>query len=222
MTNVSPGRQRTTVIGDTEFSGILETAAAIPDEFYRLRALALIALVRLTGKRRVELSRLELAADFEQGETSLNVTFSVAKKRKKNRMLIRSIKELPLANPLTQLIVRYLEYLRGLEPEPRFFLPHTQPLFGSGRYLIDPDRGIQPRQVYNLVVGVGPDTWPHLYRESAASDIVKGDDSLIAVFKIMRRLDLQKYETGFNYLRRFAADKIESQESLIKQTSAPA
>ena len=46
---------RKTVISAEEFSEILETAELIADEFFRLRALAVLCLLRLTGKRREEI-----------------------------------------------------------------------------------------------------------------------------------------------------------------------
>jgi len=222
VTNVSAGKKdRKTVIEDAEFIRILEAAGRIEDTFYRLRALALLSLVRLTGKRRSELSRLELT-DFEHGETSLDVTFTLSKKRTENTLAKRTTKSLPYDNPLTKIIMNYLEYLSGLDPEPRVFLPSTHPRFGSGRYLLDPDRGIQPRQVYNVAVGVGPETWPHLYRETAASDVIRSNPTLTGIYEVMARLDLKRYDTGFNYLRRFAKDEIDTRVSLIKQTSNPA
>jgi hypothetical protein len=42
-----------------------------------------------------------------------------------------------------------------------------------------------------------------------ASDIVKRDNSIIAAFKVQKRLDLEDMRTDFNYLQRFAKDIIE-------------
>jgi hypothetical protein len=51
--------------------------------------------------------------------------------------------------------------------------------------------------------------WCHLFRETAASDVVKSDPSIIGAFKVQRRLDLENIQTGFRYLKRFSADLIE-------------
>ena len=45
-------------------------------------------------------------------------------------------------------------------------------------------------------------------RETVASDIVRQDNSIIAAFKVQKRLDLEDVRTGFNYLQRFATDVI--------------
>jgi hypothetical protein len=50
--------------------------------------------------------------------------------------------------------------------------------------------------------------WWHLFRETVANDIVNQDDSMIAMFKVQKRLDLEDMRTGFNYLQRFAKDII--------------
>ena len=42
----------------------------------------------------------------------------------------------------------------------------------------------------------------------AARDIVKQDDSIIAAFKVQKRLDLADMRTGFNFLQRFVKDVV--------------
>ena len=55
-------------------------AQKIEGQFFRLRALALLYPMRLTGKRRLEFAALE-ADDFTLEENNLNVTFTLLKKR---------------------------------------------------------------------------------------------------------------------------------------------
>jgi hypothetical protein len=38
--------------------------------------------------------------------------------------------------------------------------------------------------------------------------MIKQDDSLIAAFKVQRRLDLEDIKTGFNYLQRYAKEVV--------------
>ena len=47
---------RETVIDDKELGKALEKANSIKDEYFRLRALAVLSLLRLCGKRRGEIS----------------------------------------------------------------------------------------------------------------------------------------------------------------------
>ena len=77
-----------------------------------------------------------------------------------------------------------------------------------GNYMIFPDKHLTGREVFNIVRSCTESFWPHLNRETVASDIIKQDNSIIAAFKVQRRLDLESYTTGFNYLRRFASDII--------------
>jgi hypothetical protein len=77
-----------------------------------------------------------------------------------------------------------------------------------GNYFIIPNEHLSDREVFNLVRNVSETIWPHLFRETVASDIVKQDNSIIAAFKVQKRLDLEDIRTGFNYLQRFAKDVI--------------
>ena len=74
---------------------------------------------------------------------------------------------------------------------------------------INAHQHISGRQVFNLVRRVSEQVWCHLFRETAASDVVKSDPSIIGAFKVQRRLDLENIQTGFHYLKRFSADLIE-------------
>ena len=202
-------KQRKTTIDEAELRHSLEALEAKP-EFFRLRNVALLSLMWLVGKRRSEYPRLELT-DFEEGAGVINVTFTLSKKRGEMVISKRSTKTLKLSDPLTQPIAEYLNYLKHMNPTPRYFLPRVYPLFGHG-FIIDTENGIGGRQVYNIVAEANPDTWPHLYRESAGAEIVKGDNTLNAVFKVQRRLDHEKLATSLGYLRRYGADVIDREE----------
>jgi hypothetical protein len=94
---------------------------------------------------------------------------------------------------------------------PQYFFPRTKRLWGRS-YVIDGANHISGKTVFNLVRALSSDVWPHLFRETVASDIIKADSSIISAFKVQRRLDLSDVRTGFNYLRRFANDIIERQQ----------
>jgi hypothetical protein len=67
-------------------------------------------------------------------------------------------------------------------------------------------------EVFNIVRDTSETIWPHLFPETVASDIVKQDNSIIAAFKVQKRLDLKDMRTGFNYLQRFAKDIIKREQ----------
>jgi len=212
MTNVrnSDSRMnRQTMISESEFQKALDQANQVKSEFLRLRALAVLSLLRLTGKRRGEIALLPLD-NFKNEGKFLNVKFILEKKRKEKILQKLATKSLLLTDPLTQNILIYLEYLNKLEPKPKFWLPRAKSVFGT--IIILPDSHISGRQVFNIVRGLSETIWPHLFRETVASDVIKQDNSIIAAFKVQRRLDLADFRTGFNYLKRFATDVIEREE----------
>ncbi|MCW4047485.1 MAG: site-specific integrase [Candidatus Bathyarchaeota archaeon] len=204
----SPERvNRKDVIGDAEFAEMLKEAEAIPETFYRLRTSALLCILRLTGKRRSEVAGLELS-DFKTENDYLHIMFTLSKKRRQNVITKRSQKSIPLSDPLTKPILEYLEYLQSLNPVPKYYFPQTKSLWGVG-YKIIGEKPITGRQIFNLVRATTEKAWCHLFRETAASDVVKADPSIIGAFKVQRRLDLESVQTGFNYVRRFAMDIIQ-------------
>jgi hypothetical protein len=118
----------------------------------------------------------------------------------------KSVKAFLFSDPLTQNLLKYLDYLTSLNPIPKFWLPSGKSVFGH--YFIIPDRHLSDREVFNIIRETSETLWPHLFRETVASDIVKQDNSIIAAFKVQKRLDLEDMRTGFNYLQRFAKDII--------------
>ncbi len=232
---------RETVIEDAELEKALEKASGISDEYFRLRALAVLSLLRLSGKRRTEIAWIPLA-NFKVENDLLNVTFSLEKKKRKHKQCpacntknsnissfckkcgsdiagtpviftskqAKALKAFPLEDPLTQNILKYLNYLQFLRPVPKFWLPSGKNIFGN--YFVIPERHLSDREVFNIVRETSETMWPHLFRETVASDIVKHDNSIIAAFKVQKRLDLEDLRTGFNYLQRFATDIIKREE----------
>lgn len=219
MTNVRGDKLRTerkTVIDDFEFQQLLEKAAQIKEVFFRLRSLALLCVLRLTGKRRSEIAMLELES-FEVENRMLNITFTLLKKRKGTVLAKQATKSIPLSDPLTKPILEYLDYLNSLELRPKYFLPRLTPVFGHN--IIQTNTHISGRQVFNLVRDISEDIWPHLFRETVAADVIKQDSSIIGAFKVQRRLDLEDFRTGFNYLRRFASDVIQREIQKVRQNA---
>jgi len=232
---------RETVIKDEELGKALDQANSIGNEYFRLRALAVLSLLRLSGKRRTEISWIPLE-NFKVENDLLTVTFTLEKKKRKHKkcpncntqnsspslfckncgldiskvtLLLTSkqakaVKAFPLADSLTKNILEYLTYLRRLNPVPKFWLPSGRSVFGN--YVIIPDKHLSDREVFNIVRDTSETLWPHLFRETVASDIVKQDNSIIAAFKVQKRLDLEDMRTGFNYLQRFAKDIIKREE----------
>jgi len=206
--------ERRTVIANEEFAAMLSKAAQIENEFLRLRNLALLCLLRLTGKRRGEVAMVPLDSIKVENEF-LAVTFLLEKKRKGSVLRKQAIKLIPLTDSLTEPIIKYLDHLKGLEPKPKFLFPSVKSFFGTS-FIIQFNKHISGRQVFRVVRSTSASVWPHLFRETVGSDVIKQDSSIIGAFKVMRRLDLEDYKTGFNYLRRYAGDVIRREEEKFK------
>jgi integrase len=88
--------ERKQVITDEEFKEMLYKAKQIPETFYRLRTIAVLCILRLTGKRRSEVALLEVS-DFKIADSYLHVTFTLSKKRKQTVITKRSTKTIPLS-----------------------------------------------------------------------------------------------------------------------------
>ena len=228
---------RDTVIDNAEFELALAKANSFKDEYFRLRAIAVLSLLRLCGKRRAEISWIPLDS-FKIENGLLNVTFTLEKKKRKHKKCplcntknskgskyckkcgldisnvqisfsskqSKALKAFPTSDQLTKNILKYLIYLRSLNPKPKFWLPSGKAVFGY--YVIIPNRHLSGRAVFDIVRSTSDSFWPHLFRETVASDIVNQDNSIIAAFKVQKRLDLEDMQTGFNYLQRFAKDII--------------
>jgi site-specific recombinase XerD len=209
--------ERQKVITEEEFEEALNKAEQIPNEFLRLRAKAVLCLLRLTGKRRGEIAVLPLE-NFKVEKGFLNITFILEKKRKGHVLQKLSTKSVSLTHPLVRPILQYLEYLNNMKPKPKYFLPQAKSVFGY--IVINPNKHVSGRQVFNIVRECSETFWPHLFRETVASDIIRQDDSIIAAFKVQRRLDLEDFRTGFRYLKRFATDIIAEEEGKLKDNIA--
>ena len=210
MTNPSPQRaKRKDIIGMPEFEAMVVRASTLPF-FFSIRLTALLCLLRLTGKRRGEISKLE-TQDFDVQPSLIQVTFTLEKKRRGSVMSHRVTKGLPLNDPLTAPILEYLNHLRGLDPVPKYFFPSGHAVFGAG-YIIEGDHHLTGRMILNLVRQVSDNAWPHLFRETAGAEIIKKDPTIIGVFKVKQRLDHEDLKTSMGYLQRYAVDVIDREE----------
>ena len=200
---------RTTVITDQELDEALTSAQEIENIYFRLRAKATISLIRLSGKRRGEIAMIPLD-NFKVNNPYLEVTFILEKKRKNIVLSKVSTKRYSLTDPLTQNILEYLAYLEKLKPKPQFWLPSGKVIFGN--YAMYPNEHLSGRTVFNILRDCSQKIWPHLGRETAASDVVQLDDSINGIFKVQQTLDLSSFATAFNYVKRF------SKQVMIRQT----
>lgn len=255
MTNVRGTLRegRETVIDNDELNTAFDVAERNPNEYFRLRAKAVLSLFRLSGKRRGEISNIPLDYFKVEGDL-LNVTFILEKKQRKYKDClfcftgadkngkakptrnnknaqfcfkcgkdismapvtaptkeIKKTKAFRLGNPLTNHVLAYLEYLQQMKPTPKFWLPSGRNVFGN--YTVLANEHLRGREVFNIVRDCSETLWPHLFRETNASDIIKADDSLMSIYKVQRRLDHVSVNTSYLYVARYAKEVIDPLET---------
>jgi hypothetical protein len=110
---------------------------------------------------------------------------------------------------LVKHILDYKAFLDNLEKKPTYFFPASKDVFGT--VIILQDVGVKGRQIYNIVHSLNSKIWVHLFRDSVAGKIVKADNSLNGMFKVLNRLDLENLETARHYVKRYVGDIIETE-----------
>ena len=219
MTNVDDDRKVRPVLSDPEFKLILSAAMATPFHFLAIRNTSILCMVRITGKRREEIASLTRRDIFVEG-SNLAMNFKLLKKRHRKTLSDGTIipaglppqiiRYVSLKDPLVYPILDYKNYIDTNYPKSTEFWLHVRPVFGN--YVIYPDKGIQGRQVYNVVRNAGDlagvDVWPHLFRETAGAEEIRKDPTPMGMRKVMNRIDVTE-RTAWNYVARYVDTMIE-------------
>jgi hypothetical protein len=216
MTN--PKVDRKDVLSMDEVDMMLDRADVIKDEYFRLRAKALVSVFK-TGKRRASVSTLEMD-DLEVRGDFLYLTFTVVKKRKKRVLSKRRTKRFPLSSRYAQYILAYWRWMREHHPECKYLFPSTHNVFGLS-VSFSQSRHLSGRQILRIIKNLNEKAWCHLFRETRGAEIVKRDEAekgqagLETVFKVKMGLDLERETTAWNYVRRFMTETIRTEEETI-------
>ena len=244
------------VLTDMEISIMLTKADGIPDEYFRLRVKALIALVKKFGKRRSEIASLQREDLKVEPDGFLYVTFTIRKKHKRglfqylkylqkqirdeklSREFVNSkqlaelneewrewqkteegcqvkeekrTKKLALEDKYCRLIIEYADFLKAKYPDAKFLFPSGRTVFGQS-YMVYGDRHLSGRQLLRLIKLLNPKAWLHLFRETKGAEIARTEgNKLTTVYEIRDTLDLEKEETAYRYVRRYAVQEIPSE-----------
>jgi len=236
MTNVDEDRKNRSVITDAEFNLLRAEARVNEFRFLALRNEAILCALRLFGKRRAEFGSSVLKSEISIPNTDpveytitktynpgmlrssvwvdenyINFNFKVLKKHKSK--LPEYLKRVSVEDPLAYPILRYINYLDGLEKEVTYFLPSAKNVFGN--YIISYEKCLPSRCIYDVVRDAGNSAgvivWPHLFRETAGSDEIKDDPSVFAIAKVMNRLNIHE-RTAWAYMERHVMSIVKSQQ----------
>ena len=211
MTNVLGAKKdRSSVISRKEFDRALTSAKTMEcNPYYGLRDCAILCLLWLTGKRAGEVAQLELD-DVVVEAGLLRVTFTVLKKRNRDRLGLRRTKDIPLSNPYTEPIITYHDYMVANHIDCRYFFPSTRYSNFTGQVIVAVDSHLHRVSVWRRVTKHGPGTWTHLYRETQGAMVVRAQGNQIAgLFAVKQRLDLEDLNTAMRYVQRYGSDLIE-------------
>lgn len=205
MTNVKVELRNRDILGNQELGEMLEKAQANSIEFFKARDSCVIALLRLTGKRREEIAILPME-NVWIAENNIFVKFLLVKRRKNPDKV--SLKKISTNHQLARYILDYLAWLSKNLPDTKFFFPSN---FYSGltqQCEFDFYKHLSGSQIYRIVKKYNPQAWCHLFRDTVGADIAKSDPTLMAVFRIKQRLDHVNEQTAWKYLRRYAGEVV--------------
>lgn len=211
MTNVKV--QRKDVYSQQELEEMFSNAAKIVNDYFALRAAALISLFK-TGKRRGEVAGLEIT-DVKEENNYLFVTFRLEKKRRKALVLVT--KRFPLSSRYAQHILRYRNHMTENHPKCKYLFPSIRAVFGMHLAFSDTTH-LTGRQVLNIIKGLNQNGWCHLFRETRGAEIVKKDEqtkqlSIFTVYKVKHGLDLERETTAWHYINRYATEVVGDENS---------
>lgn len=216
MTNVKVKRKD--VPEDKEIQDMLDKACELPQEYQVKRAKAVVSLLE-TGKRRLEIATLK-KDDIWKDNQFLYVRFTVRKKRKKSENILQRIKKYDLNSQHSKNLQEYLAFLCTNMPETKWLFTRGKCLFGQ-TYIFDYLQPITPQEIWRIVKQLNPQDWPHLHRERRAVKVIRADEAkhgqanLETVYRIKTRLDLEREQTAYNYIRRHETQKVEEDQEII-------
>ena len=218
MTNVSKEIKKRDIISDKELADLEKKALTILDVYTRLRALALLAIFYLTGKRVSEIAILKIS-DVTIHSNRVVFKFTLSKKRRKKVQpdgTTKSVKvyetvkkTISRKNPLTEHVVNYYEFMQKNHAKSLYLFPSGLTFFGGSRIFYDQEH-LSRSQIWRIIKQLSPKIWLHLFRETVGGRIAEEDGMTInAIYKIKLRLNLVREETAYRYVKRYAEDVIE-------------
>ena len=222
MTHVKVKRKD--VIGDKEILDELAKANTIQDDFKRLKARAIVALLE-SGKRANELASLELA-DITEDTRFLYVRFTLSKKRKtkaqkeKAIQLLQRTKTYNVNSDMAQIIREYLSYLLQKYPGVKHVFPRMNYVFGH-LVSVDPSQHMNRLEIWRTVKALNPNDWPHQHRERRAVKVIQqhqrmfGKATLETIFTVKTVLDLKEASTAYRYVDRYEVQKVEEEDLVV-------
>lgn len=122
----------------------------------------------------------------------------------------RRIKSISTEDKYAKLILEYVEHLKKVNPTGIYLFPSGKAVFN--RYFIHNLTPLSGRQLLRIIKPLNPKLWLHLFREMKGAEIAKDlGNNIIAVAQVQNTLDLERQETAYHYIQRYAAQEMKTE-----------
>jgi integrase len=160
-----------------------------------------LKVLRRTNPEALNKSLLQIELDWKDW-TKTKTGYKVKEEKR--------TKSVDITDKYAQIILEYLEFLEREYPDAKFLFPSGKAFFGD--YIVAEDSHLSGRQLLNLVKPLNPTAWLHLFRETKGAEIAREMGmNISAVAEVRNTLDLEREETAWNYVRRYAVQELKAE-----------
>jgi integrase len=122
----------------------------------------------------------------------------------------RRTKKVNIRDRYAKMILEYRDYVKANFPKAKFLFPSGKAVFQN--YVVDEDNHLSGRQLLRLIKPLDPTLWLHLLRETKGAEISRDlGMNITAVTEVKNMLDLEREETAWNYVRRYAVQEAKAE-----------
>jgi hypothetical protein len=122
----------------------------------------------------------------------------------------RRTKRVNTRDKYAKLVLEYLDYLTQFTPKARYLFPSGKAIFQN--YIVEPEKHLSGRQLLRLIKPLNSKMWLHLLRETKGAEISRDlGMNITAVTEVKNMLDLEREETAWNYVRRYAIQEAKTE-----------
>jgi len=116
-------------------------------------------------------------------------------------------KKVDVNDKYAKLILEYVAYLKGINPEGVYLFPSGKAVFQH--YVIDNSRPLSGRHLLRLIKPLNKKLWLHLFREMRGAEVAReSNNNIIGVYSVKEALDLEKETTAWNYIHRYGVQEV--------------
>jgi len=122
----------------------------------------------------------------------------------------RRTKRVNTRDRYAKMVLEYSDYLNEYIPKAKFLFPSGKRVFQN--YFVVSDDHLSGRQLLRLIKPLNEKMWLHLLRETKGAEISRDlGMNITAVTEVKNMLDLEKEETAWNYVRRYAVQEAKTE-----------